>query len=136
SDVPATTLLTGSFVAPSGAWPGGGEALLVRRATPPRGGLMGLFTSGMELARQQQSGGSDDRAREIETELEAWVGRAEPLAVAPVDPSGHFAFREPEPGDWAIELRHEALRVQSAVPVAVVAGRHADCGEIGTAPAA
>jgi protocatechuate 3,4-dioxygenase beta subunit len=128
--VPAETSLAGSFTAPAGTWPGGGRAVLVPRADPPEGGMMGLFSTGMELARSKEDPGAKARGEEVERRIEAWLGRADPVAEAAIDPRGRFLFRDPPAGPWALELRHDNLSHAAPAPVEVVHGEHRDVGAL------
>ncbi len=127
--ITAETTLRGRIVAARGLAPGG-RAVLVPPPDPLEGGVMAMANVGMELARD------DARKDEFEAKIEAWLGRAEPVATTPIGPDGRFTFVDPPTGRWAVDVRHDTVRLEVPHGVEIAAGALIDVGDLEAVPAA
>ncbi|MEZ5988911.1 MAG: carboxypeptidase-like regulatory domain-containing protein [Planctomycetota bacterium] len=131
TEVEATRVLRGVFVAPQGPWPGGGQAVLAEASELPEGGIMGLMNIGMKAARGQGSFAKDPaNRRQAERSMKRMFGRGEPLATVEVHADGSFELRDPPAGKAEIRLSHPVLRLPEAVPVVVPVEGTVDAGAL------
>jgi protocatechuate 3,4-dioxygenase beta subunit len=125
----ARTTVRGRIVSALGLSPGG-RAVLLPPPDPLEGGVMAMANVGMEIARD------DARKDEFEAKIEAWLGRAEPVAETRLAPDGRFTFVDPPVGRWAIDIRHDALRLPAPHGLEIADGDQADVGDLEAVPAA
>ncbi|MDA0934150.1 MAG: carboxypeptidase-like regulatory domain-containing protein [Planctomycetota bacterium] len=125
----ARTTVRGRVVAARGLTPGG-RAVLLPPPDPLEGGVMAMANVGMELARD------DARKDEFEARIEAWLGRAEPVASTPLAPNGTFTFVDPPAGRWAIDIRHDTLRLEAPHGLEIAEADQLDVGDLEAVPAA
>ncbi|MEE9126009.1 MAG: carboxypeptidase-like regulatory domain-containing protein, partial [Planctomycetota bacterium] len=133
---PAHTSLRGIFVSPTGVWPGGGEAALFKAPALPEGGMLGLFSAGMQASRKKpDKPGQDDKAQaraQQNADLELLVKSGKPVQTVELDGHGGFVFHNPPPGKFLVQVRHHHLRDAKRVEVEVRRGEHIDLGLLKT----